>query len=89
VVPIAVQVELFKGDGVRVGSLAFRLAAYSHLQQNDVFYHLSEMSMSALSLASIDDAYAVLRSSTSGARYFAYASVVDNRSGNPIYIPAR
>ena len=34
------------------------------------------------------DAFAVVRTDSPLARIFAYASVVDNRSGDPIYIPA-
>jgi hypothetical protein len=33
-------------------------------------------------------AMATVRSDSEGARYFAYASVIDNRSGDPVFVPA-
>jgi streptogramin lyase len=88
-VPIEVLVDLFRADGGRVGSRTFMVPPSSHLQQSDVFSHLTSLSVSAHALSTIDDAYAVLRSPTPGALYFAYGSVVDNRSGSPIHVPAR
>lgn len=88
-VPIEVQVDLFRADGGPVGSRTFMVPPSSHLQQSDVFSHLTALAVSAHALTTIDDAYAVVRSSTPGARYFAYGSVVDNHSGSPIHIPAR
>ncbi len=87
--PIEVAVSLFKGDGTHVGDTTLSLAPYAHVQENDVFNHLASPAVSAAALNAIDDAYAVVTSSTPGARYFAYASVVDNASGGPIHIPAR
>jgi hypothetical protein len=37
----------------------------------------------------VPDGFAVLTSSTAGAHFFAYASVIDNQSGAPVYIPAQ
>lgn len=37
----------------------------------------------------MDDAYAIVKSSTADARYFTYASVIDNRSGDPVCVPAQ
>jgi len=87
--PVEVGVSLYRGDGTHIGDTTLSLAAYAHVQENDVFQHLTTLSVSAASLDTIDDAYAVVTSMTPGARYFAYASVVDNASGGPIHIPAR
>jgi hypothetical protein len=88
-VAIEVAVSLFKGDGSAVGETVLALPPFGHVQENDVFHHLASLSLSAAALDAIDDAYAVVTSSSPGARYFAYASVVDNVSGSPIHIPAR
>jgi hypothetical protein len=36
----------------------------------------------------VSDGYIVVSTTTPGGRFFAYASVVDNASGDPVYIPA-
>ena len=87
--PITVDIALVRADGVPVGQRSLVLLPYSHLQQNDIFNHLTTVSVTALALANIEDAYAVVHSSTPGARFFAYASVVDNATGSPVHIPAR
>lgn len=88
-VPIEVNLEFFKADATHIGAATFSLAPFAHVQQHDVFSHLTTLSVHAAALAEIDDAYAVLTCTTPGARYFAYASVVDNFSGSPLHIPAR
>jgi streptogramin lyase len=88
-VPIEIAVSLFQGDGSAIGETVLSLPPFGHLQENDVFHHLATLAVSAASLDTIDDAYALVKSDTAGARYFAYASVVDNASGSPIHIPAR
>lgn len=88
-IPIEVSVEFFKADATHIGAATFLLAPFAHLQQHDVFSHLTTLSVHAAALAQIDDAYAVLSCATSGARYFAYAPVIDNTSGSPLHIPAR
>jgi hypothetical protein len=37
----------------------------------------------------VTDGYALVQTLTPGARFFAYASVVDNRSGDPVFIAAQ
>ena len=37
----------------------------------------------------VPDGYAVLRTVTPNAAFLAYASVIDNRSGDPMYVVAR
>ena len=37
----------------------------------------------------MDNGFAVVRSDTAGALFYAWASVVDNRSGDPTFIPAQ
>lgn len=76
----AVKVELFKEDGTSLGIVNESLAAYEYLQLNRVF----EQRTSAV----IRDGWAMVWSPDSGARFLAYASVVDNRTGDPVYVAA-
>ena len=76
-----VAIALHDGGGTLLGTRNIDLRAYEHRQLNDVFREFTSQTLA--------DAYAVVSSSTEGARYFAYGSVVDNRSGDPIYVPAR
>jgi hypothetical protein len=77
---ITVDLYLYRGNGGSLGNLSYRLAPYEYDQDNDVIGDLTS--------AAVDDAFAVVNSDTTGARFFAYASIVDNRSGDAIYIPA-
>ncbi len=78
--PTTILVELRDWDGSVIGSLAVDLAPYQYTQLNNVFKGFVDRVL--------ESAYALVYTSSSGAGYFAYASVVDNRSGDPIYIPA-
>ncbi len=78
---ITLVVELLSGDGGRLGDLAMTLPPFAFHQSNDVFR--------AVSSADLADAFAIVRPQTADARFLCYASVVDNRSGDPVYIPGR
>ena len=78
---IVVTVELFGGDGELLGDLSVRLPPFAYEQSNDVFRDVTG--------ADHPDAFALVRSDTPGAGCLCYASVVDNRSGDPVYIPGR
>jgi hypothetical protein len=77
---ITVDVTIYSGIGLVIGSVSYNLKPYEHRQDNDIIGDITS--------AAVVDAFAVVNSDTSGASYFAYASVVDNRSGDAIYIPA-
>ena len=78
---ISVEVKLCKGDGSGLGSQTYTLPPYGFRQINEIFRTVTNQDVA--------DGYAVLRTTTSGGAFFAYASVIDSRSGDPIYIPAR
>ncbi len=78
---IGVTAELYRADGVRLGSRSYWLPAYGYRQENKVFRKVTT--------DAVYDGYAILSTPTAAGRFFAYASVVDNRSGDPITIPAR
>jgi hypothetical protein len=76
-----VEVELYDGDGTLLGTVDVALDPYEFKQVNKIF--------SRVTSEAVDDGYAIISSDSNRAKFLAYASVVDNRTGDPIYIPAR
>jgi formylglycine-generating enzyme required for sulfatase activity len=77
---ITVKVEMFSGNGARLGIKTFDLAPYEFDQVDRILLQVTG--------DSINNGCAVVTTTTPGGRFFTYASVVDNRSGDPIFIPA-
>ena len=78
--PMTVSWEVFRADGSRLGSLSAELGPREPLQINDF--------LGRFSADELDGAWATVSSDSEGAAWFAYASVADNRTGDPVYIPA-
>ncbi len=78
---LAVEVGFFDAGGGSLGTATYSVPAYGSIQRNNVFQEVTG--------EEVDGGYAVVRTTTPGGRFLAYASVVDNRSGDPVYIPAR
>jgi len=76
---IDVEVGLFDGSGDSLGSVDLTLRPFEFHQINDIFGEVTT--------GDVNNGYAVVRTTTPGGRFFTYGSVVDNRSGDPIYIP--
>ena len=74
------KVELFSAGGERLGIVNRTLEPYEFEQLNRVFDRVTD--------DDVDDGYAVLSTSTPGGAFFAYASVVDNLTGDPVAISA-
>lgn len=79
--PITVEVDLFTASGELLGSLLLPLLPYSLDQVTDIFARVTP--------GDVEDGFALVRSRSTGARFLAYASVVDNRSGDAVFIPAQ
>ncbi|HNX49700.1 MAG TPA: pre-peptidase C-terminal domain-containing protein [Thermoanaerobaculaceae bacterium] len=79
-VPATITVTLSRGDGTVVGTKSYPLGAFEFKQIDRIF--------SSVTTQGVDDGFAVLTTASAGAAFLAYASVIDNRSGDPIYIPA-
>ncbi|RKZ09734.1 hypothetical protein DRQ32_07850 [bacterium] len=79
-VPISVYVELFRASGNSLGTLSYDLDPYESIQINKVYEELTT--------DGVNSGYAVVWSTTAQSLFFAFASVVDNSSGDGIYIPA-
>ena len=74
----SVELELFDGQGALVASGTVTVPARSFLQIDDVFSYLGAAPL----------AHASMRVTvTNLARVLSYASVVDNRSSDPLYLP--
>jgi len=81
-IPIEVQLVLYDEAGVELASISYPLAALSHLQVNSIF--------SSLSLSGDHDAaWARVWTDTLWGRFAAYGSIVDNRTGDPVYLEAK
>jgi hypothetical protein len=73
-------VTLYNGDGEVLGDRVVELPAFGNTQLNDV--------LGQLDAGAVDNAVAAVRADHALARFVAYASVVDNRSGDPVFVPA-
>jgi PKD repeat protein len=78
---VTVEVKLYKGDGTLLGTLSYTLPAYGFKQVDRIFGYVTAQD--------VPDGFAVLRTTTATSAFFAYASVIDNTSGDPIFIPAQ
>jgi len=79
-IELRVKAEFFTADGTRLGAVTRTLMPYEYEQVNRVFERVTG--------GDVDDGYAVLTTSTTGGAFFAYASVVDNLTGDPVAISA-
>lgn len=78
--PINVEITFWNPLGTPLGVRAVELKTLEYKQFNKVF----EMVTSGR----VDGGFLVVRSTTTGGRFFAFASVVDNVTNDPIYVPA-
>jgi len=77
---ITLEIDLYTADGVLLGTVTETLKPFEYRQIDKIFERVTG--------GSVADGYAVLSSATAGARFFAYASVIDNRTGDPVLVPA-
>jgi hypothetical protein len=74
----AVDIDVHAADGTVIGSLSRNLKPFEHRQFNDVF--------DMVGAGDVADGYAVARSTAQDGSFLAYASVVDNGSGDAVFI---
>jgi hypothetical protein len=72
--PTTINVSLYSSDNMLVESFEITLAAYEQRQLNRVFPEATEVGT------------AVLTTSTPGGAFYAYGSVVDNKTADPTFI---
>ena len=79
---LEIRIDLFGADGTFLGTRSgdeTRLRAYEFRQLTEVLKPYG----------TIADGYAVLRTTTPGGRFLAFATVIDNHlSGDPVFVPA-
>lgn len=73
-----IEIDLFAADGTDLGTVTRTLKPYDHRQVNDVFH--------AAGADDVPDGYAVVRTTTEGGSFITYASVVDNGSGDAVFL---
>ncbi len=77
--PVDVDIRLVSGTGALLGSGIWHLETGSHIQINDIFTVLNVPWQTNCRVDfRVDDTWASI---------FAYASVIDNRSGDSVYVP--
>jgi hypothetical protein len=78
---VDLEIHLFSGDGSLFGVKDATLRPYEMEQYDKIFDDVGA--------GSVDSGYAVVRVVTEAGKVLAYASVVDNRSGDPVYVSAQ
>ena len=78
---MALEVDLYTASADLLGSVPVTLRPFEMRQIPAVF--------TLVTSDPVEDGYALVRTSTESGRYFAYASVVDNLSGDAIFVPAQ
>ncbi|OYV93374.1 MAG: hypothetical protein B7Z68_08690 [Acidobacteria bacterium 21-70-11] len=77
---VQVAIALYGSDGTWLGTRTMNLDAYQFQQMDRIFVGLAP--------SGVDGGYALVSSDTPGAVLFAYASVIDNATGDPIGVNA-
>ena len=77
---IIVDFDLRSANGTSLGTLSESLEPFKFIQKDKIFKRVTSQTVS--------DGYIFVTSATSGARFLAYATVIDNRTGDSIFIPA-
>jgi hypothetical protein len=84
--PVAATVRIRLYDGAKgssgyLGSFVVRLQGHEWRQLNDVLRQLTDRVVA--------EAYAIVNTEVGSGRFLAYASVIDNGTGDAVYIPAQ
>jgi len=74
---VTLKVELYRSPSQRVGVVYYSVPAAGSAQANSVFARWT--------VTDVDDGWAVVRPITPGARFIAWASVIDNPTGDPSF----
>ena len=77
---IVLDLDFRSASGSSYGTMSYTLRPYEFIQKDKIFKRVTS--------STVDDGYIVLTSATSGARFLAYATVIDNQTADSIFIPA-
>jgi hypothetical protein len=75
---IHVEAEFHLATGVKLGTTSYDLLPFEFRQIDKAFEQVTA--------DVVEDGYIVVRTTTAGARFFAYAVVTDNLTGDPTYV---
>jgi hypothetical protein len=78
--PITVEADFYESTSAFLGRTSYDLKAWEFRQIDKAFEQVTA--------DTIDDGYIVVRTTTAGAKFFAYAVVTDNVTGDPTYVSA-
>ncbi len=78
---VPVEIDLYRGSGNLLGPVTRDLGPYEMIQIGRIF--------DSVGAGTVDNGFAVVKANGDGAKILAYASVVDNQSGDPIYVPSQ
>jgi hypothetical protein len=76
--PTQMEIDLFAADGTALGTVTRNLKPFEYRQVNDVFH--------AAGADDVPDGYAVVRTTSEAGLFITYASVVDNGSGDAVFL---
>jgi len=76
---VTLDIAAYDSNNALLGTKSYSLQPFEHFQVNGF--------LDQFTTQAVQDAYAVAVSSTTQARYLVYASIVDNTTGDPIFIP--
>jgi len=80
--PIQVRIELYTSTGALLGTKTEAVPAFAFMQFDRIFAEFTS--------ADVANGYAIVSTPTPGGRFIAYASVIDNRTGDAICVqPSR
>ena len=79
--PVSVEVHLYHASGSRYGIVSRTLQPFEMTQYDRIYNRVNA--------GVVDSGFAVVKVLTTGGEVLAYASVVDNGSNDPIFIPAQ
>jgi len=77
---IRVEADFYLSTGVFLGRKTYELLPFEFRQIDKAFEQVTKNL--------VDDGYVVVRTTTAGAKFFSYATVVDNLTGDPTYVSA-
>jgi hypothetical protein len=77
---IGLEASFYLANGSFLGEKSYQLRPYEFRQIDKAFEQVTS--------SAVDDGYIVVRTTTAGAKFFAYAVVTDNVTGDPTYVSA-
>jgi len=77
---IQIYVDLYLASGGYLGRVSRSLGAYEYQQVDKIFESVTG--------GDVADGYAIVTTPSVGGKFFAYASVVDNPKGDPVFVTA-